>query len=547
MNTSANATSPAATPPAASSSNPIAEAVAAPAPSKSSTRLAVAHSKPLALLTIAAVALGQATCFEIGVLSGLTVGPLLLSIVACCLGLNALREKAPARGEKAQSGKLVELLLNTPMLTRLANLDPLLFALWFCLVLWQVLVGGVALQGILAQIQMTPLVAFVFMLFAIVGTVWSLRSPAGWWLQLLCFVGIGWWLIAHRVPAIDVLIFQNDSCAALLRGANPYTLTFANIYPDDSPFYGPGMSVNGQLQFGYVYMPLTLLLALPGYLLGDVRISHMMTMAISALLLAGIRPRAEKALLGALFLWTPVVYFVLYLGWTDPVCVLTLCFIYFCARRRPSWLPIACGLFLASKQYAFLAMPLFWLLVPLTASASSQNDESSTRLRGESSWPAFWMFLGKSLAVMAIVTLPLALWDFGAFFYSTMLLQFKQPFRPDSLSFMAMWSNLGWGLWPWWVAFGLTLLAMTWALRRAPRNEIGFLTAVALVFLIFFAFNKQAFVNYYYFVLGALWCATMALFERSLSARNSTTTAPLLVTEAAPHNVLENPSCHLYY
>ncbi|HVF84822.1 MAG TPA: hypothetical protein VM821_02485, partial [Abditibacteriaceae bacterium] len=195
----------------------------------------------------------------------------------------------------------------------------------------------------------------------------------------------------------------------------------------------------------------------------------------------------------------------------------------------------------ASKQYAFLAMPLFWLLVPLSVSASAKSGESSTRLRGESSWPAFWLFLGKSLAVMAVVTLPLALWDFGAFFYSTMQLQFKQPFRPDSLSFMAMWSNLGWGLWPWWIPFGLTLFALVWALRRAPRNEAGFFAAIALVFLIFFAFNKQAFVNYYYFVLGALWCAAMALFERSLSARSSSTTAAPRTTAAPLQNVPNLP------
>ena len=40
-----------------------------------------------------------------------------------------------------------------------------------------------------------------------------------------------------------------------------------------------------------------------------------------------------------------------------------------------------------------------------------------------------------------------------------------------------------------------------------PRTPAGFAGGVALVYFAFFAFNKQAFENYYFFVIGALCCA----------------------------------------
>jgi hypothetical protein len=47
------------------------------------------------------------------------------------------------------------------------------------------------------------------------------------------------------------------------------------------------------------------------------------------------------------------------------------------------------------------------------------------------------------------------------------------------------------------------------AVRRCPRTPAGFALAVGFVYLVFFAFNKQAFCNYYFFPLAAL-CAAIA-------------------------------------
>ena len=59
-----------------------------------------------------------------------------------------------------------------------------------------------------------------------------------------------------------------------------------------------------------------------------------------------------------------------------------------------------------------------------------------------------------------------------------------------------------------WLSFiYLELVGMAIALWRCPRDPAGFAAALALIYLPFIAFNKQAFANYYLFVIGALCCA----------------------------------------
>jgi 4-amino-4-deoxy-L-arabinose transferase-like glycosyltransferase len=48
------------------------------------------------------------------------------------------------------------------------------------------------------------------------------------------------------------------------------------------------------------------------------------------------------------------------------------------------------------------------------------------------------------------------------------------------------------------------------ALWRAARTPAGFALGVSALFLAFFVLNKQAFANYYFFVIGALCVAVAA-------------------------------------
>jgi hypothetical protein len=333
--------------------------------------------------------------------------------------------------------------------------------------------------------------------------------------MLLLHLVLGVWILrATPAPGIDVYVFQRDACDALLRGVNPYAITFPDIYDGKLDVYGPGVVINGRLQFGYPYLPLSLILALPGYLLGDFRFAQLAAMTFAGALIVYARPRradsvggssivgiggpsARSVAAAAMLLFTPRGYFALEAGWTEPFASLMLAATVFAACRRGRGWSFACavffGLLLASKQYLALALPLVLLLPTPT-------------VRG-----GRYTFCAIAFVIAAVVTLPLATWDLGAFIHSTVTLQFKQPFRPDALSYLVPLRETRGILAPTWIPFAAAGVATLLALWRCPRTASGFACAVALVFLAFFATNKQAFCNYYVFVLAAMCCALSAI------------------------------------
>lgn len=323
------------------------------------------------------------------------------------------------------------------------------------------------------------------------------------WLLSALYVYLGVWMIrVHPDPFIDVHVFQRDGVSALLAGQNPYALRYPDIYGGTSPFYGDGLSVNGQLQFGFPYPPLSLLLAALGQTLGgDHRYAQLACVALAGLLIAHARPGRVGHAAAALFLFTPRSLFVIDLAWTEPFLVFGLAATVFSALRWPRATPYLLGAFLAMKQYLVLALPLSWLLVPEGLSWSQR---------------AQWAL--RAVAVACALVLPMALWDFSEFWRSVVALQVHQPFRLDALSYPALWTRSGnpppsahW-------AFLAASMGIALSLWRLPRTAFGFAAGVCLTFLLFFAFNKQAFCNYYYFVIGALAVAVVALPERSPAA-----------------------------
>jgi hypothetical protein len=305
---------------------------------------------------------------------------------------------------------------------------------------------------------------------------------------LLVHVLLGLWVLrAAPDPGVDVCLFQREAAEALLRGDNPYAITFADPYRDSSRFYGPGVSQDGRLAFGYPYPPLSLLLVAPAHLLGDFRYAHLAAMTIAAAFVAVARPGRTSFAAAAMLLFTPRGFFVLEAGWTEPLAVVFLAATVFCANRFRRRLSVPLGLLAVSKQY----LPLALLATPLLA-------------------PMRRSLLIKVAAVAALVTLPLALWNLPAFLHSAVLLQFRQPFRPDALSYLVPLSHLGFGTPPAWLGFLAAGAMAILALRRCPRTPAGFAAAGGLILLAFFAFNKQAFCNYYHLVIGAFCCAAGA-------------------------------------
>jgi hypothetical protein len=117
-----------------------------------------------------------------------------------------------------------------------------------------------------------------------------------------------------------------------------------------------------------------------------------------------------------------------------------------------------------------------------------------------------------------LVSLPLVLWNFPAFWHSAVAVQLKQPFRDDALSFLSLFYRTTGVAPPAWIAFVTLFGVQALGLWRSPRTAGGFAAAVAASLLAFFAFNKQAFANYYFLVACAFACALAATELRSPAA-----------------------------
>ncbi|HSZ59139.1 MAG TPA: hypothetical protein VK797_26095 [Tepidisphaeraceae bacterium] len=322
-----------------------------------------------------------------------------------------------------------------------------------------------------------------------------------------------WMIRSSPNPHIDVWVFQQDASDALLHGRNPYSITFPDIYhstfPGHQQVYGNGLVVNDRLQFGFPYPPVSLLLASLGYAIAhDHRYAQACAMAVSGLLIGYSRPGVVSKLAAALLLFTPRIFFVLGRAWTEPFTIMLLAATVFLACRRSRFLPIALGLLLATKQYMVLALPISFFLLPPGWK-----------------WRDGFNLLWQSALVACAVTLPLALLDFHAFGKSTVTVQELAPFRWDALSYLVWYGFRGHLVTePFTALFWSTLAAvvtLALSLWRAPRTPAGFALSLGFILLAFFAFNKQAFCNYYFFVIGAMCCAVGALELPALADRSA--------------------------
>lgn len=318
-------------------------------------------------------------------------------------------------------------------------------------------------------------------------------------LLLLTYAAIGVWLILESPrPHIDVMTVFRAALNALRRLHSPYSITFRNIYPNDS-LYGEGLVVNGRVQFGFPYPPLSLLMALPAQALGlDVRYAELAALVVGAAWI-GYSARGRIAPLAAgLLLFTPRTLFVLEQAWTESLAVCWLGLTMFASAganrapgdaSRPAARAIALGLLVAVKQHLVIALLLVrWLR------GSGENGGTTARM------------LLIACGVAAAVTLPFFIWDPQGVWRSVVMLQFKEPFRRDSLSVLSYLAGrhdpdpavllvaplLG-------IA---AALALTW--RSLPRTPAGFALGLGTAFLLMFMFSKKAFCNYYFLVIALL-------------------------------------------
>lgn len=295
-------------------------------------------------------------------------------------------------------------------------------------------------------------------------------------------------------PHIDVEMFLRDGAIAILHGHNPYAMTFPNIFPPKltEQFYGPGVVVDGRVTFGFPYLPVVLLVAIPAQLLGDVRYGQLIAMLVTAIVvrrLASDRIGRATAILGVA---APTALPMLAGAWTEPTLVALLaCLVLTLERKRNAFVVVLLGLFLVAKQYVVVMVPLVWLI---------------------RTWLTRRTIL-VGLAVAAAVTVPFFIINASSFWKAIVEYQLIQPFRPDSISLLVSSVNtFGWPP-PWTYGVlplaggGLTAIALA---LRAPRTPPAFAAAVGLTLLVTILLSKEAFMNYYYLVSGAFLIAAVA-------------------------------------
>lgn len=349
-----------------------------------------------------------------------------------------------------------------------------------------------------------------------------LRRPifgkAHGWVLLAAFGVLGGWCIYNTPnPHIDTYPMAQEALAALVKGENPYAITFPDLYGNEvgSLFgYPPGFSANGRVLMGYSYPPLTLLAGLPSYLItGDHRYVFVAAIfAIAGFLYFLGRSTTHGIIAAVLLLSFPRLYAIMESAWTEPVVLVPLAATVWCAvKGKTRALPWVFGLFLCSKQHMILFAPAALWLMPRPLN-----------------WKQVAIFYAKALGIGAAVTLPFVLWSFKAFWHSVIEIQLVYRARPDALSFPSFFFAQGMKPPPRFLSLALLPVVYAIAWWRVPRSVFGFALTLASAAFATLAFD-QAFLNRNFFVYTAMLLALGALPYRTpepLPAKNTVEPTP---------------------
>ncbi|MCS6860179.1 MAG: hypothetical protein NZT92_07660 [Abditibacteriales bacterium] len=332
-------------------------------------------------------------------------------------------------------------------------------------------------------------------------------------------------------PPIDVFVCANLGAQELLHGRNPYEALYPSPYPPAAAPADIQANIQNENQKGmwlnyYQYWPGTLISTLPGVLWGgDIRYTYLLAQLATVWLLlrltghlpgrSGASHRNVGEWIVILFLFHPRWSLMLEQAWTEPLLIVWVTgaavllqkiegqqistpihrYVGQAHRqRRMEWGASLCwGMFIATKQYAALLLPLIYLLIP-----------QGSRL--------VWL----SLVVFTVIILPFVLWNPHEFYHDTIGLQLDPVARFDSLSLYSAWH--------WWLnaqmisganflAFGAVVL-WTWRQQRrhiqSPNAVVNLLFCSALALLALFLFSRWAFLNYYSFPTALLLLAYAA-------------------------------------
>lgn len=268
-------------------------------------------------------------------------------------------------------------------------------------------------------------------------------------------------------PYIDVYDYLYKGAVGFLSGLNPYSMTYTKLYTDFTPDY-------------YGYLPGMLYFTLPFVaLFKDPRFTFVFAEIATALLLFKLsNGKKDRYLYSLIILNNPVSLYLLEQSYTESLIVLLFVVVAFLLLKKKI---IAAGLIygflIATKQYVLFTIPLFLRLVsPVLGKL------------------AFFLFA--IVAILALV-LPFMIWNSNDFIQDAILLQGQFSARYEGLAFFSFLNRIGI---PYNFPLSTAIISVFWIFifMQKKINFSRLFYLLSFLFLVFFFFNKWAFINYYY-------------------------------------------------
>jgi len=284
-------------------------------------------------------------------------------------------------------------------------------------------------------------------------------------------------------PKIDVFLVLTQSADALLKGSNPYSEEFFNVYSPEECVINYG--IKDCKNDSAAYLPGTFLLVTPFKMIfGDIRFAYIFSIFGSAAIIYFLLKKKFPQLLvvaelaALLLLYLPLGLFVLEQSWVDTLPVFLIYLFTFLILAGYQYLPyLIFGLFLATKQTMVLFFPFLLLLKGLN-----------------------WQKIALAIFIPAIIIVPFAIWNFNDFIYDVLLNHLNYKEALHSLSFTTINKIYFYNLIPYQllILFVLALLFLFLFLKSIKgKRDLPSVINSFVVFSLATFLLKRGFTHYY--------------------------------------------------
>ncbi len=269
---------------------------------------------------------------------------------------------------------------------------------------------------------------------------------------------------------IDVFNVLQGGAEDLMHGRNPYILWYQSTTPH-------------LLRTHFPYNPGALFLAIPGRLVGDIRVSELLAMAMLTLAITLLArrnlPRQYSWWVLAIMLASPFTTHMVVQAWVEVFAMSGLA-TWLWLRESHPWTSIVVLGFGISASFLILPILVFVYIW-------------HRRMRFE---------ITMAVLVATVITLPFLLWT-GATQYlrDVLIVPLSLPWRPDALNLNALWGSAMHTPLPEFVALGIPLTLFAAFLTKGRRSISTSIVMGSLLTFGLILVAKFAFFNYYFIVV----------------------------------------------